>query len=101
MQLLQRARMLLIKIVRDVLPLRGSFETIARSGMVLHHALSKLANTIVLRLLLCQLARLDLEQVAGSGLVDELGCRGGLSGRALGLGLAALSRRGRLRLSQG
>ena len=45
MQLLQRARMLLIKIVRDVLPLRGSFETIARSGMVLHHALGKLATS--------------------------------------------------------
>ena len=100
MQLLQRARMLLIKIVRDVLPLCGSFETIARSGMVLHHALSKLSNTIVLRLLLRQLARLDLEQVADGGLVHELGCRGGLSGPALGLGLA-LSRRGRLRLSQG
>ena len=87
--------------VRDVLSLRGSLETIACSGMVLHHALSKLANTVVLRLLLRQLARLDLEQVAGGGLIHELGCRGGLSGGALGLGLAALSRRGRLRLSQG
>ena len=95
LQLLQGARMLLIKVVGDVLALRSRLQTIASSGVVLHHALGELANTVILGLPLRELARLYLEQIAGSCLVHELGCRGGLSGRPRRLRPATRSRRGR------
>jgi hypothetical protein len=42
--------------------------------MVLHHALSELANTVILGFLLRELTRLYLEEVAGGRFVHELGC---------------------------
>jgi len=50
--------------------------------MILDHALRELANAVVLRPLLSQLARLDLEHVADCGPVHEV------SGRDLGGGLS-------------